>query len=243
MRDTNNGVSAVPQTLNQYVYSNNNPVLLADPNGNLFGLDDLIAVGGGALLGAGVSIVSQAIAGDGINWEKVGSDAVFGAITVETGDDPLVGLGLNIVHSAINNCIDSCGKPDFNIGNYLINSAADGIFDTGVGLIAKPVIDNLNLGSKIAQGTGDELSNLASNLEDGEAQSFLYRLSAYVTGGDVPSWFSGSTDAWNEAIASHINDIIEQFSEGVIDGFKDRFKVDDAIDEYLKQIIEGGANK
>ena len=119
----------------------------------------------------------------------------------------------------------------------------DTAFSAGVGAITGPIFDKFNLGSKISQSAGDELSNLAANTEDAEAKSMLYRLSAFVTGGDLPSWFKGSTDEWNEAIASHINEIFSEVTESVADGLQDRFKINDKISEYLKGILEGGSDK
>jgi RHS repeat-associated protein len=61
-----------PQTLNRYSYCRNNPIIYSDPSGHWFIIDDLIAAGIGALVGA----VSAAI-----NGEDIGQGALTGAIS------------------------------------------------------------------------------------------------------------------------------------------------------------------
>ncbi|MEM9337281.1 MAG: RHS repeat-associated core domain-containing protein [Bacteroidota bacterium] len=68
-----------------YAYVGNNPISRVDPNGEWFLFDDVIATVGGAIVGAGIEIVSGALSGDGVNWKKVGVAAVAGAAAGETG--------------------------------------------------------------------------------------------------------------------------------------------------------------
>jgi RHS repeat-associated protein len=56
-RDPFAGIYNLPSTMNGYSYANNNPVLLTDPSGDFAWLPILVA--GGALVGAGVSYISQ----------------------------------------------------------------------------------------------------------------------------------------------------------------------------------------
>ncbi|MEO6701359.1 MAG: RHS repeat-associated core domain-containing protein, partial [Jatrophihabitantaceae bacterium] len=70
---------ALASTGMPYSYVNDNPQNGTDHTGLWFGIDDLVASGVGALVGAGTSIVEQAVSGD-VNWSKVGIAAGAGAV-------------------------------------------------------------------------------------------------------------------------------------------------------------------
>jgi len=62
-----------------YAYVAGDPVNESDSSGLWFGIDDLVATVVGGVVGAGTSIVEQAVSGHGINWAKVGISAGAGA--------------------------------------------------------------------------------------------------------------------------------------------------------------------
>lgn len=232
MRDTMPDSPGIPQTLNTYVYSNNNPITFSDPSGNLFGWDDALAVLGGAFVGGGVTLVSEALQGQAINWREVGKSAVNGAALTESFVEPELGIPLAIASNAIDYCIDSCGTPSFSAGELAMHVA----IGTTVDLATGKLIKLLGVGTEVTNGLGDNLSNLAANTEDVETQNFLYRLSAFVTGGDIPSWFEGSTNKWNEEFG---NKILEYFAGKLEDGLH----TDNWLEAQLKALIEGDTVK
>ncbi len=215
MRDSNAGSPYTPQTLNRYVYSNNNPIAMEDPTGNWFGLDDAVALVGGAVVGGGASIISQAISGDAINWGKVAFDAGVGAAageaTLYTGPVGTVAVlgAAGAIQSAGDYCFDDCGKPDFSWSKLAVESA----WGAGTSI----AFAKLDLGGKLLNSLGEGVSNLAGTIENEEASNFLYRLSGYLTGGALPSWFAGSTDQWNKLISSLPESVIEGLFSGYID--------------------------
>ena len=94
---------ADPQSLNRYAYVNNNPVRYSDPSGHC---PWCIAVGVGALIGAGVTYGTQVAANisqnglnvqafTDVNWKQVGTGAVAGAVGVATFgvDTAVLGTG------------------------------------------------------------------------------------------------------------------------------------------------------
>jgi RHS repeat-associated protein len=66
-----------------YIYSNN-PVSFSDPTGEWFVFDDLIATVGGALIGGGLELAREAIAGESLSWKKIALGAAVGAAVGET---------------------------------------------------------------------------------------------------------------------------------------------------------------
>jgi RHS repeat-associated protein len=236
-RDSNLGSPGIPQTLNRYVYSNNNPINLTDQSGNWFGLDDAAALVSGAIIGGGASIISQAIQGKGVNWGDVAFDAGVGAAATEatlyTGPVGTVAVlgAAGAIQGAGDYCFEACGHPDFSWGKLAVNSA--------LGAGTSIAFGELKLGDKVTESVGEGLSNLASNTEDAEAKSFLYRMSAFVTGGDIPSWFKGSTDQWNTLAAAFPEAIIE----GIEGGIQGLLHLDDKAEELYKWFTEGYTNK
>jgi len=65
-----------PQTLNRYSYCRNNPIILTDPSGNIFGIDDLLAIGIGAAIGA----ISSGLQSDW-NLEAMATGAFIGGVS------------------------------------------------------------------------------------------------------------------------------------------------------------------
>lgn len=236
-RDPDPGSPDVPGTLNRYAFSNNNPINLADPAGNWFGLDDVIATVGGAIVGGGASIISQAISGNGINWGQVAFDAGVGAVageaTLYTGPVGTVAVlgAAGAVQGAGDYCFSACGKSDFSWGNL----AVDATLGAGTGIL----FGSLKLGEASDQALGEGLFNLGQNTEDAEAQRFLYDTSGYLTGGKLPSWFPGSTDQWNELLGS----LPESVIEGLEGGIQERLHVGDNTVEFIKWLTEHAGAK
>lgn len=224
MRDITPDTPAIPQTLNRYVYSNNDPIGLSDPTGNLFGWDDVFATLGGAILGGGITIASEALQGQAINWREVGKGALDGAVTLESFVNPAVGIAASYIVPAVNYCIDACGKPDFSWGQLALHEAVGAT----LGYLTGQVVEGLGIGTEVTNSIGDGLSNLASGAEGTATGDFLYRLSGLVTGGSIPSWFEGSTDDWNEALGNAI-------LEYLLSKYEDSMHLEDRLVKCLSQ--------
>lgn len=224
MRDITPDTLAIPQALNRYVYSNNDPIGLSDPSGNAFGLDDLFATVGGAIVGGGITLASEALQGEAINWREVGKSALDGAVTAETFVNPAIGIPATILKNGLDYCIDACGQPDFSWGQLALHTAVG----TAIDLVTGQVIKELGIGTKITNIIGDALGAGAANAEGTATGDFLYRLSGWVTGGSIPSWFEGSTDDWNR----ELGDTILEYLAGK---FEDSLHLEDRIVKCLSQ--------
>ncbi|HET7307192.1 MAG TPA: RHS repeat-associated core domain-containing protein [Gammaproteobacteria bacterium] len=66
--------------INLYGYVGSNPINRLDPHGTWFGLDDLVATVGGAAIGVGMQVISDAISGHWSGWEVYVGSAVGGAV-------------------------------------------------------------------------------------------------------------------------------------------------------------------
>ena len=83
-RDSFQGFPYLPSSLNRYAYVANNPVNMKDPTGHWGGVDDLIALGSGALIGGGASIISQYLNDNGhVDWGTAAIDTATGALAGE----------------------------------------------------------------------------------------------------------------------------------------------------------------
>lgn len=69
--------------INLYGYVGGSPVNRLDPTGRWFGLDDLVATVGGAVIGVGMQAISDAIAGHYSGWEVYAGAAIGGAVSGE----------------------------------------------------------------------------------------------------------------------------------------------------------------
>ena len=119
-----------PRTLNPYGYAYANPAIVTDPTGLWGGVDDLVALAGGAIIGGGISIVTQQIAHPGtIDWGKVGVGAVSGAVSAEVSlyAGPLAGGAAGgFVGDFGNQLYVNRGFNNFNVGELTFATVASG---------------------------------------------------------------------------------------------------------------------
>jgi len=78
------GNPADTQSLNPYMFARGNPIHGIDPNGQWFGLDDLVMAIGGAVANVVATFVGDLITGEWSSWEDYVGAAVGGAVWGET---------------------------------------------------------------------------------------------------------------------------------------------------------------
>jgi|GEM_PF-1759524 RHS repeat-associated protein len=204
MRDSNLGVPGAPQTLNRYVFSDNNPSTMWDPDGHWFGLDDVIALVGGAIVGAGASIISQVISNGSINWEQVGVDAAIGSAAAEatlyTGPVGTVAVlgATGALQGGVDYCFDACGTTQFSLGQLALHS----IYGGEMGILGGQIGDNL------AEGLSEGLGSLATKFANEDVQGFLERMGDYIAGDDTPSWYKGTGKGFKNIADAPINILV-----------------------------------
>ena len=120
-----------PETVglvNLYVYCGYDPINKADPNGEVFILSIIIGAVAGAISSAVVSIATQVISGEEVDWGEVGVAAFFGAISgavAATGLGVFAQFGINTGLSFFNYTINSINNGDFSFEG-VINSLVVG---------------------------------------------------------------------------------------------------------------------
>jgi RHS repeat-associated protein len=102
-----------PQTLNRYSYCRNNPVIITDPSGNIFIIDDIIiaavtyvvanaaVIAEGAAIGAAIGGASAAVTGGNV-WQGMALGAVSGAVFAGVGGF----IGDSITYAAVPGGVD-----------------------------------------------------------------------------------------------------------------------------------------
>ena len=94
-----------------YAYCRNNPVNYLDPSGEWFGLDDLIAAGGGALLSVAATFVVDQFTGQTHTMQQYAGIAAGGAAAGET----LLYTGNPIAAGAVQGCVTEATTEGLNI--------------------------------------------------------------------------------------------------------------------------------
>jgi RHS repeat-associated protein len=125
-----------PQSLNRYSYCRNNPVIITDPSGNIFIIDDIIiaavtyvvanaaVIAEGAAIGAAIGGASAAVTGGNV-WQGMALGAVSGAVFAGVGGL----IGDSITYAAVPGGV---GPPTAgwaaagNIGGAMAGGAASG---------------------------------------------------------------------------------------------------------------------
>jgi hypothetical protein len=163
------------QSLNRYAYVLNNPIHAVDPNGQWFGIDDLIMTIGGAVVGVVGQFASDVIsslvssAGSGSwdfqwsGWEDYVGAAVGGAVGGETllyTDNPLVAgaAGAAAGDAATQGLQIADGKrQSFDVQEFAANAALGAAFGGLGGLIA------LDAGPAVERGGSEMLKYIGKS--------------------------------------------------------------------------------
>jgi len=178
-----------PQALNRYAYVNNNPLRYNDPTGHC---PWCIAIGVGALIGAGVTYgfqVAANISQNGltvqaftdVNWAVVGGGAVAGAVGVAT-----FGLGTAVM------------------GTSLGATVAAGAISGAVSGQAARATENVLSGQELTAGLGNPLDIAADAVVGGALAGVGYRIGRLAQ----PAVARAARDAAAQEAQSLIDDIV-----------------------------------
>jgi RHS repeat-associated protein len=140
----------VDTTLQPYAYAGNNPLQATDPTGEIFGLDDLVALGVGAVTGGVTSIVSQEISTGHVDWNDVLYSTTSGALAADAGlnctelagpiaGGACAGAAYNALYSIQDQMYrngDICWSA---VGKSALQGAATGAALGGLGKLASPL--------------------------------------------------------------------------------------------------------
>ena len=128
---------------NLFVYCDNNPVMRKDEDGEFWNI--LIGAAVGFVVGAGVSIVTQAMAGEldftsGKTWAHIGISALSGTITggfaasgVPLGGQIIANSVCGMLSSVADTAIDHIAGDTKSFSDYALNALEGGAFGAVAG--------------------------------------------------------------------------------------------------------------
>ena len=128
---------------NLFVYCDNNPVMRKDEDGEFWNI--LIGAAVGFVVGAGVSIVTQAMAGEldftsGKTWTHIGISALSGTITggfaasgVPLGGQIIANSVCGMLSSVADTAIDHIAGDTKSFSDYALNALEGGAFGAVAG--------------------------------------------------------------------------------------------------------------
>ena len=144
------------ESLSLYTSMGNDPIKHNDPNGDIFGIDNLIGAAIGAVVEIGSQVVSNALSGEkltNISWGKVVVAAGEGFIS--DGASNITKAVVKVGAAIVNSTIDNSGKGVAAIAkgalvNLAINKAAGGVANLTKGVANKQLasVANKVIGSK-----------------------------------------------------------------------------------------------
>ena len=148
-------ISTDPQQENDvnistYTYCGNNPVLFTDPDGEIFGIDNVVGAIASGAIEVGSQVVSNIIQSRNatdINWKKVGIASGEGFIT--SGASTGVRIAVKIGSAVANSLVDNYNKGGNEIVKGTLSNLAEGAVVKG--------------GSKTIKAVGNKVLNKAFN--------------------------------------------------------------------------------
>ena len=187
-----------------YLYCGGNPIIYTDPDGKLFGLDNVIGAGISAVTEIGTQMVENAITGKevtNINWKNVAVETAAGFVTsgASTVGKVAIKVGAAVVKSALNNSQDG--------GKAVVKGAAVELVSEVAGGAA----------SKLAKGIGKSaLNKVASNVVSSKTTSKMAVQSTLKVSSKTAKRLGDGIHAGQKAVAKEIKNANKTVANKVV---------------------------
>ena len=198
------------ESMSPYASMGNDPIKHNDPNGDIFGIDNLVGAVVGAVVEIGTQVVSNAISGDkltNISWGKVGVAAVEGFVTD----------GASNVTKAL-----------VKVGGAIVNSAIDN-HGKGVGAIVKGAAVNLAINkvagaaSNLTKNVGSKtLNNVANKVVGSKSQIVKNIVANNNISHKTANVIAKAVNSTEKAIAKEIRDAPKKTTESAVGASLDK---------------------
>ncbi|MEJ7740371.1 MAG: RHS repeat-associated core domain-containing protein [Chitinophagaceae bacterium] len=139
------------QGYNRYSYANNNPLVYTDPDGNIFGIDDLVLGLIGGLINVGTQLISGNVASVWQGFQYFGVGFAAGLVSEYT-----LGIGSGLIIGAGNAWVAG------GTGEQILTSAVIGGISAGVGSSLSGLISPYV--SSVTSGLGATASSAATQV-------------------------------------------------------------------------------
>lgn len=215
-RDSLPATPAVTQTLNRYVYCNNNPVNEMDISGHYALVDDAALFGIGAFVGGGASIIHQLTTTGHVNIQQTLADAAIGGLAGVAAEylAPAIGvIGAGILVGGIAGGVqggvdwqyDPKYSPEGTLSHIGWGAATGGIVG-GVGGWLGDVAKNIAWNGGFGQGIQDFVQNVGWKYSFSELPSWWPESIPFSTAQGWEDIISGSAGGLLGLIAGLIPD-------------------------------------
>ncbi|MBS1600834.1 MAG: hypothetical protein JST75_21620 [Bacteroidetes bacterium] len=198
------------ESVSPYASMGNDPIKHNDPNGDIFGIDNLIGAAIGAVVEIGTQVVSNAISGEkltNISWGKVGTAAVEGFVTD----------GASNVTKAL-----------VKVGGAIVNSVIDN-HDKGAGAILKGAAVNLAISkiagtaSKLTKDAGaKQLNNVANKIIGSKSQIVKNIVSNNNVSHKTANAIASAVNSTEKALAKQIKEAPKTITESAVGASLDK---------------------
>ena len=201
------------ESVSPYISMGNDPIKHNDPEGDIFGIDNLIGAAIGAVVEIGSQVVSNAVSGKNltdISWKQVGVSAVEGFVTDGASNitKAIVKVGGALAHSAIDYAENHKINSVKDVGNIVKNAAIGAVVDKTVGAV-----------SKIAKGvSGKTLQNVSNKIIGSKNQITKNILANNAMSTKTASGIAKVVQSGQKSIAKAVRDAPQKVAEAAVKG-------------------------
>jgi len=203
------------ESMSPYTSMGNDPIKYNDPNGDIFGIDNLIGAAIGAVIEIGTQVVSNAVSGKGFKmddngWGKVGVAAVEGFIT-----DGASNLGKAAI------------KVGSALGKSYIDNHKEGFGAVLTGAAVSIVTDKVAGGiSKLSKAGNTTVQNISNKIIGSKNQIIKNILTNNSVSAKTASSIAKNVQSIEKGVAKVVREAPKKAKEtivvGTIDGSKKR---------------------